>query len=73
MELVINNLDTKKSTGYDRISPKLVVKCKDAILPILQGPTNTFLLENALKKTTEYFPKFLLLFESTILAVNNGK
>ena len=27
----------------------------------------TFLLENALKKTTEYFLKFLFLFESTIL------
>ena len=34
MELIINNLDTKKSTGYDGISPKLVVKCKDIILPI---------------------------------------
>ena len=26
-----------------------------------------------LKKTTEYFLKFLFLFESTILPVNNGK
>ena len=25
------------------------------------------------KKATEYFLKFLFLFESTILAVNNGK
>ena len=32
---------------------------------------NTFFLENALKKTTEYFLKFLFLFESTILPVNN--
>ena len=32
-----------------------------------------FLLENALKKTTKYFLKFLFLFESTILSVNNGK
>ena len=31
MELIINNLDTKKYTGYDRISPKLVVKFKDKI------------------------------------------
>ena len=37
------------------------------------GPPNNFLfLENALKKTTEYFLKFFL-FESTILPVNNGK
>ena len=28
---------------------------------------------NALKKTTEYFLNFLLLFESTILPLNNGK
>ena len=28
--------------------------------------------ENALKKATEYFLKFLFLFESTILPVNNG-
>ena len=25
------------------------------------------------KKTTEYFPKFIFLFESTILPVTNGK
>ena len=30
-------------------------------------------LENALKKPAEYFLKFLFLFESTILPVNNGK
>ena len=30
-----------------------------------------FFLENALKKTTEYFLKFLFLFK--ILPVNNGK
>ena len=29
--------------------------------------------ENALKKATEYFLKFLFLFESTILPVKNGK
>ena len=40
----------------------------------VQGPPNTFLfLENVLKKTTEYFLKFLFLFENTILPVNNGK
>ena len=33
----------------------------------------TFCLENALKKSTEYFLKFLLLFESAILPVNNEK
>ena len=32
-----------------------------------------FFLENDLKKTTKYFLKFLSLFESTILPVNNGK
>ena len=29
-------------------------------------------LENALKKTTEYFLKFLFLFESTIFPVNKN-
>ena len=38
-----------------------------------QGPPNTFFLENALKKSTEYFLKFLFLFENTILPVNNRK
>ena len=33
----------------------------------------SFFLENALKQTTEYFLKFLFLFESTILPFNNGK
>ena len=39
------------------------------------GPPNTFFcfLENGLKKATEYFLKFLFLFESTILPVNNCK
>ena len=32
-----------------------------------------FFLENTLKKTTKYFHKFVFLFESTILPVNNGK
>ena len=32
-----------------------------------------FLVENALKKTTGYFLKFLFLFESTIFPVNNWK
>ena len=36
----------------------------------IKGPPNTFFLENALKKTTEYFLKFIFLFESTILPVN---
>ena len=40
----------------------------------VQGPPNTFFfLENALKKTTEYFLKFLFIFESTILPINNEK
>ena len=37
------------------------------------GSANTFFLENTLKKTTEYFLKFLFLFESTIIPVNNEK
>ena len=39
----------------------------------VHGPPNAFFLENALKKATEYFLKYLFLFESTILPVNNGK
>ena len=38
----------------------------------LKGPPNYFFL-NALKKSTEYFLKFLFLFESTIFRINNGK
>ena len=33
----------------------------------------TFSFLKCYKKTTEYFLKFLFLFESTILPVNNGK
>ena len=40
---------------------------------LIQGPPNTLILENDLKKTTEYFFKLLFLFENTILPVNNGK
>ena len=41
---------------------------------LLQGPPSNFVfLENALKKTTEYFIKILFLFESTVLPFNNGK
>ena len=41
---------------------------------LIKGLPNTFFpLENALKKTTKYFSRFLFLFESTILPVNNGK
>ena len=32
-----------------------------------------FFFENVFKNTTEYFLKFLLLFESTIPPVNSGK
>ena len=39
----------------------------------VQGPSNIFFLENGLKKTIEYFLKFLFLFEITILPVNNGR
>ena len=41
----------------------------------LKGNTGSIIpfLENASKKTTEYFLKFIFLFESTMLPVNNGK
>ena len=37
---------------------------------IVQGPPNTSFFENALKKTTKYFLKFLFLFERKILHLN---
>ena len=37
------------------------------------GSAKYLFSENALKITPEYFLKFLFLFESTILPVNNGK
>ena len=42
-------------------------------IKICTGSGKYLFLENALKKTTEYFLKFLFLFESTILPFNNGK
>ena len=39
----------------------------------VQGPPNTYFLENALKKATEQVLKFNFLIESTIPPVNNGK
>ena len=39
----------------------------------IQGPPNNYFFGKCLKKTTEYFLKFLFLFKSTILPVNNGK
>ena len=42
-------------------------------IAIVQGPPNTFFLENALKETTEYFLKFRFLFENTIHPFNIGK
>ena len=46
---------------------------KQSGIGFIKGPPNTIFLANALKKTTENFPKFLFVFESTILSVNNGK
>ena len=44
--------------------PKIVFKkCPRWYINILQGPPNNFFLENAYKKTTEYFLKFPFLFE----------
>ena len=42
-------------------------------LHFLKGVRQKPFFENALKKTTEYFLKFLFLFESTIFPVINGK
>ena len=39
----------------------------------IQDQPNTFFLENALKKNYRIFSYTSLLFESTILPVNNGK
>ena len=39
----------------------------------VQGPQNTFFLENALKKRLNIFTNFFFLFESTILPLNNRK
>ena len=36
-------------------------------------PNNFFALENALRQKTEYFIKFLFVFESTIVPINNEK
>ena len=41
---------------------------------IIQGSPNNFFFGKCFKtKLLEYFLKFLFLFESTILPVNNGK
>ena len=50
--------------------------CED-MFSLITGQPNTVFLENALKKTTEYFLKFLFLFESIIptariMENNNG-
>ena len=37
------------------------------------GSAKYLFFEYTLKKTTEYFLKFLFLFESTVLPLNNGK
>ena len=42
--ITVINLDIKKSTGYDRISPKVVDKCKDVILPILLNIFNNIIV-----------------------------
>ena len=50
-----------------------VLETKSCVNPYyIPGPPNTFFWK-MLKKTTEYFLKFLILFGSTILPVNNGK
>ena len=65
----------KQATQSNSFSYKYVATSKANICREKgsNGSTNTFFLENALKKTTEYFLKFLFLFESTILPINNGK
>ena len=55
--------------NYDQASQTTYVVC----INFIKDPPNNFFFENALKNITEYFFKFLFLFESTILPVNNGK
>ena len=58
------------------LSDKLVISIDSQQICSLSpsaGSETYFFLENALKKSTEYFLKFLFLFESTILPVNSGK
>ena len=42
-------------------------------LQIIQGLSNNFFFLENVKKTGEYFLKFLFLFESTFVPINNGK
>ena len=48
-------------------------KCIEKVIFYRVRQIPFFFLENALKKTTEYFLKFFFLFECTILPVNNEK
>ena len=49
-------------------------KCiQNGLFVHMQGPPNTFFWKMLKKNYSEYFFKFIFLFESTILSVNNGK
>ena len=65
-----NTVCTSRFQGYFNLYAAFKIKY---ISIVYKGSANTFFLENALKKTTKYFPKFLFLFESAILPFNNGK
>ena len=51
----------------------VVLAVIDFILNAYKGSAKYLFLENVLKKITEYFLKFLFLFENTILLINDGK
>ena len=63
----MNNISQPETYRDDLIfcdKTKIVLRYNDGL---------TKVLKNDLKKTNEYFLKFLFLFENTILPVNNGK
>ena len=65
-------INTSNRSGVRHKIVSLTKDCNEQLY--IQGPPNTFFFGKSLKKqTTEYLLKFLFLFESTILPVNNGK
>ena len=51
---------------------RIEIMFKNMVKFIVQDPPNAF-FGKCFKKSTEYFLKFVFLFESAILPVNNGK
>ena len=69
-----NNIPTNTQTKHPTNQPTNQTNTiSHAMLRKYIGSAKYRFFENGLKKTTEYFRKFLFLFESTILPVNNGK